>query len=169
MNNFIEILASVLECFIFVRLFNEFLGLKNERMKFLKSSVFFALILLDDILIAQLDGFENISIIILLLIFFAYSLVFFKGKIWEKILVSVIPTITALPINLAVMGIFSAVAGNNRTAVLPGGILRIPVLFFTKAIFFFASEIVIKVRRKQPSSLTGFQWIIQISCLSFLS
>lgn len=170
MNNFIEILASVLECFIFVRLFNEFLGLKNERMKFLKSSVFFALILLDDILIAQLDGFENISIIILLLIFFAYSLVFFKGKIWEKILVSVIPTITALPINLAVMGIFSAVAGNNRTAVLPGGILRIPVLFFTKAIFFFASEIVIKVRRKQPSSLTGFQWIIQISCfvISFL-
>lgn len=85
-------------------------------------------------------------------------------------LVSVIPTITALPINLAVMGIFSAIADNNRTAVLPGGILRIPVLFFTKAIFFFACEIVIRVRKKQSSSLTGFQWIIQISCfvISFL-
>lgn len=85
-------------------------------------------------------------------------------------LVSVIPTITAMPINLAAMGIFSAIADNNRTAVLPGGILRIPVLFFTKAIFFFACEIVIRVRKKQSSSLTGFQWIIQISCfvISFL-
>lgn len=85
-------------------------------------------------------------------------------------LVSVIPTITALPINLAVMGIFSVIADNNRTAVMPGGILRIPVLFFSKAIFFFACEIVIKVSKKQPSSLTGSQWIIQISCfgISFL-
>ena len=89
---------------------------------------------------------------------------------WEKILVSVIPTITALPINLAVMGTFTAIADNNRSAVLPGGIMRIPVLFFTKAIFFFACEIVIKVRRKQSSSLTSFQWIVQLSCffISFL-
>lgn len=163
MNDFIEILASILECWIFVRLFNEFLGLKSARMKWLKLSVFFMLILLNDIFVAQLDGYENFSIVILLLIFFVYSLWFFNGRIWEKILVSVIPTITALPINLAVMGIFSAIADNNRTAVLPGGILRIPVLFFTKAVFFFACEIVIRVRKKQPSSLTGFQWIIQIS------
>lgn len=170
MNNFIEILASVLECLIFVRLFNEFLGLKNDRMKLLKSVCFFILILLNDILTAQLDGFENISIFILLLIFLVYSLLFLKGKIWEKALVSVIPALTALPINLTVMGIFSAIADNDRTAVLPGGILRIPVLFFTKVIFFFACEIVIRVRNKQPSSLTGFQWIIQISCfvISFL-
>ena len=51
-----------------------------------------------------------------------------------KILVSVIPTVTALPINLVVMGVFSAVADNNRAVVLPGGILKVPVLFFTKAI-----------------------------------
>lgn len=170
MNNIIEILASILECVIFVRLFNGFLGLKNNKMKWLKSSVFFILIFLNDIFTAQLDGFENISIYILLLIFLVYSIVFLKGKIWEKILVSVIPTITALPINLAVMGVFSAIADNNRAAVMPGGILRIPVLFFTKAIFFFACEIVIRIRKKQPSSLTGFQWIIQISCfvISFL-
>ena len=79
MNNFIEILASVLECCIFVRLFNGFLELKNNKMKWLKSSVFF-----NDIFTAQIDGFENISIFILLLIFLVYSIVFLKGKIWEK-------------------------------------------------------------------------------------
>lgn len=48
--------------------------------------------------------------------------------------------------------------------------MRIPALFFSKVIFFFACEIVIRVRKKQSSSLTGFQWIIQISCfvISFL-
>lgn len=105
MNNFIEILASILECFIFVRLFNEFLGLKNEKMKWLKSSVFFTLILLNDIFTAQIDGLENISIFLLLLIFIVYSIIFLRGKIWEKILVSVIPTVTALPINLTVMAV----------------------------------------------------------------
>lgn len=86
MNNFIEMLASVLECCIFVRLFNKFLGLKNTRMKWLKLSVFFILILLDDFLIAQLEGFENLSIIILLLIFLVYSLLFFMEKYGRKCL-----------------------------------------------------------------------------------
>lgn len=164
MNNIIEACASFLECCIFVRLFNGFLGLKDNKYKWLKSAAFFILIALDDIFLAQLKGFENISIVILLLVFLVYSFVFLNGKIWEKILVSVIPTVTALPINLAVMGVFSSIADNDRTAVMPGGAMRIPVLFFTKAIFFFASEIVIRIRKKQHNSLTGFQWTIQLSC-----
>lgn len=170
MNKIIEITASLLECCIFVRLCNGFLGFKSEKKKWLKTFIFFILFAINDVFLSQLYGFENISIIILLLIFLTYSFIFMEGKIWEKILVSIIPTVTALPINLAVMGIFTAIADNNRAAVLPGGIMRIPVLLFTKAIFFFACEIVIKLRRKQSSSLTSFQWIIQLSCffISFL-
>lgn len=170
MTDLIEISASLLECCIFVRLCNGYLGFKNPEMKWLKTLIFFLLFAVNDVFLGQLNGFENFSIILLLLIFLVYTFVFMNGKMWEKILVSVIPTITVLPINLAVMAVFSAVADNNRAAVLPGGILRIPVLFFTKTIFFFACEIVIRVRKKRSSSLTGFQWIIQISCfvISFL-
>lgn len=87
-----------------------------------------------------------------------------------KVLVSAIPTVTALPINLVVMGVFSAIADNDRTAIMPGGTLRIPALFFSKAIFFFACEMVIRTRSKQQNSLTGFQWTVQLSCflISFL-
>lgn len=170
MNNIIEACASIVECCIFIRICNGFLGFKSEKMKWLKTLIVFVPLALVDVFLSQLEGFENISIFMLLLILLVYSFVFLKGKKWEKVLVSVIPTVTALPINLIVMSAFSLLVGNDRAEIMPGGTMRIPVLFFTKAIFFFACEIVIKLRKKQYQSLTGFQWTIQLSCflISFL-
>ena len=138
MNNLIEIFASLAECSIIVRLCNGFLGFKNEKLKWLKTIVLYIVLALVDIFLCSLEGFENISIFIVLLIVFVYSYIFLNGKLLEKAFVAIIPTVTELPINLAVMGIFSAVADNDRTAVLPCGTLRIPVLFFSRALFFFA-------------------------------
>jgi len=170
MNSIIEITASLIDSFILVRLCNNYLDYKSEKMKWLKALIFFIFSSLNTIFLTQLNEFENISIIILLLLPLAYSFIFMKGKIWEKIFVSIIPTVTLLPINQIVIGIFSAIAGNDRSAVLPGGIMRIPVLFFSKVIFFFACEFIIRIKKKQSSSLTGFQWIIQLSCfiISFI-
>ena len=170
MNNIVEACASLLECCIFVRICNGYLGFKTEKLKWLKAIIVYIPLALVDVFLCQLEGFENISIFMLLLILLIYSFVFLSGKIWEKILVSVMPTLTALPINLIVMSVFSMLADNARTEVMPGGTMRIPVLFFSKAIFFFACEIVIRIRRKQYRSLSGFQWILQLSCflISFL-
>ena len=170
MNNIVEACASLLECCIFVRICNGYLGFKTEKLKWLKAIIVYIPLALVDVFLCQLEGFENISIFMLLLILLIYSFVFLSGKIWEKILVSVMPTLTALPINLVVMSVFSMLADNDRTEVMPGGTMRIPVLFFSKAIFFFACEIVIRIRRKQYRSLSGFQWILQLSCflISFL-
>lgn len=170
MNNIIEACASIVECCIFVRLCNGYLGFKSERMKWIKTLIGFIPLAFVDVFLTQVKGFANISIFLLLLLMFGYSLVFLRGKIWEKILVSIIPTATALPINMMVIGVFSAIADNNKAVALQGGAMRIPALFFTKALFFFVCEIVIRIRKKQASSLTGFQWVIQLSCffISFL-
>lgn len=170
MNDFIEICASLAECCIFVRLCNGYLGFKNEKMKWLKTLSVYLPLALVDVFLTQVKGLENISALVLLSLMFVYSLVFLQGKIWEKILVPIIPTATALPINMMVIGVFSAIADNNRAVILQGGAMRIPTLFFSKALFFFACEIVIRIRKKQASSLTGFQWVIQLSCffISFL-
>ena len=138
MNNIVEACASLLECCIFVRICNGYLGFKTEKLKWLKAIIVYIPLALVDVFLCQLEGFENISIFMLLLILLIYSFVFLSGKIWEKILVSVMPTLTALPINLIVMSVFSMLADNDRTEVMPGGTMRIPVLFFSKAIFFFA-------------------------------
>lgn len=170
MNNIIEISASLAECCIFVRLCNGYLGFKSEKMKWFKSIVFFALFAVNDVFLSQLNGFENISIALMLLIFLVYTFIFMKGKIIEKILVSVIPTTTMLPINLSVITAFGALSGNDRSASLVGGEMRIPVLFFSKALFFLVCEIIIRTKNKRSTNLTGYQWAIQISCfiISFI-
>lgn len=170
MNNIIEISASLAECCIFVRLCNGYLGFKSEKMKWFKSIVVFALFAVNDVFLSQLNGFENISIALMLLIFLVYTFIFMKGKIIEKILVSVIPTTTMLPINLSVITAFGALSGNDRSASLVGGEMRIPVLFFSKALFFLVCEIIIRTKNKRSTNLTGYQWAIQISCfiISFI-
>lgn len=170
MNNIIEISASLAECCIFVRLCNGYLGFKSEKMKWFKSIVVFALFAVNDVFLSQLNGFENISIALMLLIFLVYTFIFMKGKIIEKILVSVIPTTTMLPINLSVITAFGALSGNDRSASLVGAEMRIPVLFFSKALFFLVCEIIIRTKNKRSTNLTGYQWAIQISCfiISFI-
>lgn len=164
MNTMIEAVSSLLECCIFVRLCNGFLRFKSENKKWLKTVVLFFSLAPVDVFLCQLDGFENISIIMIMLIMFIYSIIFLDGKLWEKLLVPIIPTITALPINLIVMSVFSALSGNERAEVLPGGTMRIPVLFFSKAAFFLVCEIIIRARKKSTYSLNVFQWVIQLSC-----
>lgn len=170
MNTGIEVAASLVECCIFVRLCNGFLGFKSETRKWLKTAALFIMLALVDVFLCQLDGFENISIIMLMFIMLAYAVAFLNGKLWEKLLVPIIPTITALPINLIVMSAFSAFSGNERAEVLPGGSMRIPVLFFSKAAFFLVCEIIIRARKKSTYFLNAYQWVIQLSCflISFI-
>lgn len=170
MNTGIEVAASLVECCIFVRLCNGFLGFKSETRKWLKTAALFIMLALVDVFLCQLDGFENISIIMLMFIMLAYAVAFLNGKLWEKLLVPIIPTITALPINLIVLSAFSAFSGNERAEVLPGGSMRIPVLFFSKAAFFLVCEIIIRARKKSTYFLNAYQWVIQLSCflISFI-
>lgn len=170
MNNIIEIFASLAECCIFVRLCNGYLCFKSEKLKWLKTLCLFSILSLIDVFLSQLKGFEIISVILILLFMSTYSIFFLNGKILEKALVSIIPTTTALPINLIVITAFGALSGNDRSASLVGGEMRIPVLFFTKAMFFLACEILIRTRNKRSINLTGYQWTIQISCfiISFI-
>lgn len=168
--NLAEIIASLAECGIFVRLCNGYLGFKSSKLKWLKTLCLFLILSLVDVFLSQLNGFEIISIMLILLFMFTYSVIFLNGKILEKVLVSIIPTTTALPINLIVITAFGALSGNNRSASLVGGEMRIPVLFFTKALLFLACEILIKIKNKRSTNLTGYQWAIQISCffISFI-
>lgn len=171
MNGIFENIASLTECFIVVRFCNRFLGLKNTRLNWVKSVLVFSLLAADNILLSQLNGFENVSVIMLLLFTFLYSLFFLSGKIYEKILAAIIPTITALPINLIVIHTFSALSHCSVSELTSqNSDLRIMVLFFSKLAFFFVCEVLINIRKRGGYSLSRVQWIIQLSCfgLSFL-
>lgn len=165
MSDVIEIAASLAESAICVFLCNGFLGFKSEKFRWLKSGVSFILLGLNSVLLSQLDGFENISVGILIALMLVYSFVFLKGKVWEKLLVSLIPTITALPISLIVINTLSVLANNERSAVVTsGGSLRFLGLFLTQTLFFVLCAIIVKIKRNQPYLLNRFQQVIQLSC-----
>ena len=163
--NLAEILASLAECYIVVRLAGRFLGFKSEKLKWAKSIGFFIVLAFDNVILSQIGFFKNISEILMLLSLFVYSIIFLNGKIQEKILLTVIPVTTAMPINLLVINIFRAASENPVTELTePGGALRIPVLFFTKFAFFIVCELLVRILRRNRKPLNGFQWIIQLSC-----
>lgn len=164
MNTVIEAVASLWECCIFVRLCNGFLGFKNRKLNWLKSIVAFLILALSDVWLSGIEGFENISIFTIMFTMLVYSFIFLDGKLWEKLLIPIIPTITELPINLIVMSVFSALSGNDKAEVMLGGAMRIPVLFFSKAAFFLVCEFIIRVRKNHTNSLNVYQWVIQLSC-----
>ena len=83
MNTAIEIAASLVESCIFVKLCNGFLDFKSENGKWIKTAALSVMLALVDVFLCQLDGFENISIILLMLIMLTYAVVFLNGKLWE--------------------------------------------------------------------------------------
>lgn len=165
MNNMFEIIASLSESFIVVRLCNRSFEFKNRQMAWLKTAVFFIILSADNIFLSQHSGYETVSLILLLLATFGYVMIFLNGKIYEKILISMVPHITILPINLIALNVLRALTGVFTTEVIePGGRLRVPLLIFTKLAFFFVCEFLIHIWKRNRYSLSSFQWILQLSC-----
>lgn len=164
MNDVIEIAASLASNCIYLRLCNGFLGLKSNRLKWLKSAAFIVLTLITDPAIVKLEFINDISGYWAMFVILVYSLLFLKGKIWEKLLVSVMPALIQLPISMITLNIFAGLAGNNRAAILPGGLMRFYVLVVTQLMFFIICEIIIKIKKKQAYSLNIFQQVIQLFC-----
>ena len=170
MNEIIETAASVAECCIYVRLCNGFLGFKNKKYKWLKSCAFFAVLFVNGFFLTQINNYSDIAPVIDIFLFLIYSFVFMKGKAWEKILAAVIPTVTAFPVSMTAINIFSALAGNNRAEALVGGSMRLYVLFFSKTALLVITEILIKSRKQTTFALSRCQQIIRLSCffISFI-
>lgn len=163
--NYIEWIASLIDCFIVVRFLNRWLPFRYNNYKVCATSVLFLMLAVDNIFLSQKAGTENISILIMLLLVSLYSFLFQKGRIYEKVLEIILPTITLFPINGIVLYAVSFVS-NENVDILRGsnGELRILVLFFSKFAFFIICEILIKLKRNETSSLLSFQWLLQILC-----
>lgn len=163
--NYIEWLASLIECFIIVRFLNRWLPFRYKNYKIYAISILFVLLAVDNIILSQKKGTENISILIMLILLAIYSFVCQKGRTYEKILEILIPTLTLFPINGIVLYSISFITHENVNMLRSSGEeLRIIVLFFSKFAFFIVCEILIRLKKKETASLKSFQWPIQMLC-----
>lgn len=162
---YIEWMASFIECIIVVRFLNRWLPFRYHKYKRFASGALFFLLAADNIFLSQKAGSENISIFIMLFLVSLYCLLFQSGRIYEKILAVILPTITLFPINGIVLYAVSFAAKENVDVLRSSdGELRVLVLFFSKFAFFIICEILIKLKRNETSSLLNFQWLLQILC-----
>ncbi len=161
-----ETFASLIECIIIVHFCNRFLGFKNVKYGIPASIVFFIVLALDNVFLSQREGFENISVIIMLLSIFCYLIIFMNGSIFEKALVSLSPTIVMMPITLITINMVSLL----MSPIFNENAERILILTLSKLLCFIAYEIIIKVKQGHKYSLSNYQWIIMLSCfiISFL-
>lgn len=171
MSKFYELIGSLTECFIVVRFCNNILEFKNKKLCVLKSLIFFLALTADNILLSQLSGYERISTYLLIAIVFIYNFLFLKGNVFEKIILSLTPTLIILPVNLIILHMFSLVSGKNIQELMTvTGHMRIMILFFSKFLFFLTCELIIKLKSNNDYFLNGYQWGIQLSCfiISFI-
>ena len=171
MIKYIEILSSIAECALIAMFCNRFLGFKSNDQKAIKTIAFFALNCTNDLMLSQREGYELLAVIILFGLTLSYCLIFLKGNIYEKALVSLAPFLTVLPINLVILNLFSWLSGADYSEIVGNtGQIRIMILFFTRMAQFYLFEMVIKFKRVEHYSLNATQWILQLSCciISFL-
>lgn len=90
-NQIIEVAASLAETLIVVRLCNKSLEYKHRDWKWLKSGVFFILLAAENILLGQREGYEDLAALLFLVLVGGYVMLFFQGKIYEKILIAFFP------------------------------------------------------------------------------
>ena len=169
MNDIAEIIASIAESYIEVRLCNRFLGFKNQNRTILKSVGFFIILLLENMLDSQKEYMpillEGLFCIISILSIAVYAFLFLDGKFFDKILVSIIPAIAILPINLFVINVLRTLSGAFNVDIIEyGGKARIWALIISKVAFFLVCEFIIHMRKNSRYSLSIFQWIIQLFC-----
>ena len=170
MNDIAEIIASIAESYIEVRLCNRFLGFKNKNRTMLKTVGCFSILVLGNILDTQKNGdvtmlWESLFCLSSILILGAYAFLFLEGKFFDKLLVSLMPAIAILPINLFVFNVIRTLSGVSTADIIePGGKARIWALIFSKLAYFLVCEFVIHMRKRSRYSLSIFQWGIQLSC-----
>lgn len=164
MNDFFEIAASAAESGIIVSFCGRFWDFKNEKLRWLKSLAFFALLFVPDVFLSQREGFELLTVALLILTFVGYTALFLNGVFYEKILYSILLTTAILLINQLLIVVLCAVTGDLSEVIEPGGSARLWALFLSKSGFFAVCEIFIRLRKRRSYSPCRFQWIVHLMC-----
>lgn len=165
MNMAVEWIASVAESAMVVGLCSRCLELKSKRYRLLKYMGFLFVLSAENIIGTVMVEANYAADILLIGIIGIYVFTFLDGRIYEKILFTIFPAITILPINLIILNMFRTLSGEFVTDIIrPGGKVRIPVLLFSKIVFFLVCEFMVYIRRHRWRELNGFRWGIQLSC-----
>lgn len=159
-----EILAVIVECMIVTRMLIQYFKFRSEDYRILKWLLLFSLLFATDM--AGTFGMANETFLIssCLLIEIAFSAIFLKGNIFEKILISVINYVLVYFINLTVMSAISAITGIPMLQLqMSQNVERVVCLFITKILYFAVTQFILSFRKKEEYHFNHNEWIMILS------
>lgn len=159
-----EILAVIVECMIVTRMLIQYFKFRSEDYRILKWLLLFSLLFATDM--AGTFGIANETFLIssCLLIEIAFSTIFLKGNIFEKILISVINYVLVYFINLPVMSAISAITGIPMLQLqMSQNVERVVCLFITKILYFAVTQFILSFRKKEEYHFSHNEWIMILS------
>lgn len=160
----LELTAVLVECFIISRLMIRFFGYKSTNNRWLKSASLFLELSVFDYSFTILLNSDVLFIVTLIGGCTLFSAVFLKGKLFEKVFLSVICYLMFCFINLPVLYIISYVSKVSiGELVVAQDASRIICLILTKLIYYVIAELILIYRRKNKFNFSTGEWVIMIS------
>lgn len=155
----IEFGSTVAEIVLIIDFITRFFGFRSKEKRWLKFLGCSALMLLNGMYTVQLTGSEIALAGVNLLIIIVYSVLFLKGTVFEKLFVSFFVLIAILVINTAVLTLFGAVidADFAELSVMRNS-ARALLLFTTKFLFFLATRLMLRLKRRSVYLLSIREW-----------
>lgn len=165
----VEVVASAVENIIIVDFIGKYLGYKNEKMIWLKSCLFFALSMINVIVVPAVFNSEIASAAILVLLLLGYSIAFLKENIYNKVFIVFFNVLIILTINTLMLTVFGWIfnADFNNLAQMRNS-ARVMLLVTTKFLYFICTRLILKLKKGKGYSLSGKEWLM-VLCIFFVT
>lgn len=156
----IEMAAIAVECFMVTWFLSSYFPYKAEQYRVLKFFILFVpLFLIDAFGVNELSfliGFISCEII--------FSVIFQKGRIVDKILISCLLYLLFYFVNLPVLHIFGLITRSTSTELaVAEDYRRIAILCITKILYLIITKVVLNICKREAYQFKKNEWIIIIS------
>lgn len=162
----IESIAVFMESVLISRFIIQYFHYRNARNIPYKSILLFSIIFVVDMLGTFFIKNELTFMVGVISSMVIFSLLFLRGSIFEKILLSVISYSLVYLVNLPVLHIIGLLSGTSATELIAAqDSSRIACLLCTKFLYFAVTQCILWFRKKDSYHFKINEWIIVISAL----
>lgn len=162
----IETIAVLIESVLITRFTILYFSYKESKNRLYKNSLLFFMVFTADTLGTFFIKNELTFMIGIITSMIIFSLLFLKGNVFEKILLSIISYSLIYIINLPVLHLIGLLSGTSATEIIMAyDSSRIACLLCTKFLYFAVTQCVLWFRKKDSYHFKINEWIIVISAL----
>lgn len=155
----VEYIGSIAECIISLYFVSSFLGYKQIKNKYVFTAIAFLLLAVDNIWLSQKPGYEVVSVVLLIAILIGYSLMALSGRVYLKIVISMVVPMLIMVINMASLFLISAIADVEVMQLYDiNHESRMLIMFVSKFIYFFVIKIGIELFKVEERQLGRMEW-----------